>query len=183
MRIGYRALGLAALGMAALAAAGAVALHDRGSGPRPADEAEATAIFAGLHRGIYRAFDHDDEGAIYDALSESVDGRLLDRIYAEVYEALVMRDQGGGLSKDHEVEILESRVLEPGPPLDGRPGFRIRATWEVMSSLVHEGHEHVRVTEYEGVYTVARGEDGWRIVDDKILSQRPVPYLALPDSL
>jgi hypothetical protein len=183
MRIGYRALGLLALGAAALAAAGAVALHTERSGPRPADDAQATVIFAELHRNIYRAFDHADEGDIYDALSASVDGRLLDRIYAEVYEALVMREHGGGLSKVHAVDLLESQVLAPDAPVDGRPGFRIRATWEVLSSLVHEGHEHVRVTEYQGVYTVALREEGWRIVDDKILSQRPVPLLALPDSL
>jgi len=183
MRIGYRALGLLALGAAALAAAGAVALHTGRSEPGPVDEAEARAIFAELHRSIYRAFGSESESAIYDALSESVDGRLLDRIYAEVYEALVMRDQGGGLSTVQEVDVLDSRVLEPELAVDGRSGFRIRATWEVMSSLVHEGHEHVRVTEYEGIYTIARGDAGWRIVEDKILSQRPVPYLALPDSL
>ncbi len=52
----------------------------------------------------------------------------------------------------------------------------MRATWEVLSSLVHEGHEHVRLIEYEGIYTIALTEQGWRIVD-KILSQRPVPLL------
>jgi hypothetical protein len=182
MGIGYRTLGLIALGTAALLAAGAFALHLERSGQRVPDEAEAAAIFTDLHRNIYRAFDHDDEGDIYDALSDSVDGRLLDRIYAEVYEALTMRDQGGALSKVHKVDILRSRVLDAPDAAGDRPTFRVRATWEVLSSLVHEGHEHVRLVEYEGVYAVAHREDGWRIVDDKILSQRPIPLLSMPDS-
>ena len=182
MGIGYRALGVITLGIAALLVAGAFALHLERSGERLPDETEAAAIFEELHRNIYRAFDHDDEGDIYDALSKSVDGRLLDRIYAEVYEALVMRDQGGALSKVHTVEILKSRIVDPPDAAGERPRFRIRATWEVLSSLVHEGHEHVRLVEYEGVYAVARQDENWRIVDDKILSQRPIPLLSLPDS-
>lgn len=170
-------VGLAAAGVVLLAALAAFALHGDRSARLP-DEAESRAIFAELHRDIYRAFDHDDEGAIYDALAASVDGRLLDRIYAEIYEALVMRDQGGGLAKVHELELLEARLLEGPPgPSQNPPRFRVRATWEVLSSLVHEGHEHVRLIEYDGIYTVALTEQGWRIVDDKILSQRPVPLL------
>jgi hypothetical protein len=175
----YGALGLLVLA----AAAAAFALYPGGSGARLADEAEARQLFANLHRNIDQAFGRDDESGIYDALSESVDGKLLDRIYAEVYEALVMRDQGGMLSKVREVEILGSRLLGGLPEDPDDPRFRVRATWEVTSSLVHEGHEHVRVIEYEGIYTVALREEGWRIIEDKILSQRTVPVLALPESL
>lgn len=170
-------LGLAAAGVVLLAAVAVFAFYGDRTAPLP-DQDEARAIFADLHRDIYRAFDHEDEGAIYDALAASVDGRLLDRIYAEIYEALVMREQGGGLAKVHELELLDAQLLD-GPPDGSRdpPRFRVRATWEVLSSLVHEGHEHVRLIEYEGIYTIALTEQGWRIVDDKILSQRPVPLL------
>jgi hypothetical protein len=175
----YGALGVLVLAAAVIA----VALYPGRSGPRLADEAEARQLFADLHRNIYRAFDHDDESGIYDALAGSVDGKLLDRIYTEVYEALVMRDQGGALSRVQQVDILESRLLGGLPEDPDDPRFRVRATWEVTSSLVHEGHEHVRVIEYEGIYTVALREAGWRIVEDRILSQRTVPVLALPESL
>lgn len=172
-----------ALGLFLLAAAVAAFVYFGGPSPRLADEAEARQLFADLHRNIYRAFDHDDESGIYDALAGSVDGKLLDRIYAEVYEALVMRDQGGALSKVQQVDILESRLLGGLPDGSDDSRFRVRATWEVTSSLVHEGHEHVRVIEYEGIYTVALREAGWRIVEDRILSQRTVPVLALPGAL
>lgn len=177
--------GLATLALVVALAAGLAgfALHSSQWNPRLADEAEARQVFADLHRNIYRAFDRDNESAIYDALSDSVDGRLLDRIYAEVYEALVMRDQGGALAKVHEVEVLDSRLLGGLPEDSDDTRFQVRATWEVTSSLVHEGHEHVRVIEYEGIYTVALREEGWRIVDDRILSQRNVPVLSLPESL
>jgi hypothetical protein len=178
-KLAYGALGLVALA----AAAAAFALYPGRPGPQLANEAEAKQLFADLHRDIYRAFDHDDESGIYDALAGSVDGKLLDRIYAEVYEALVMRDQGGALSKVQQVDILESRLLDGLPEDPDDPRFRVRATWEVTSSLVHEGHEHVRVIEYEGIYTLALREAGWRIVEDRILSQRTVPVLALPESL
>ena len=173
-----------ALGLLVMAAVAAgLILYSRAPGPRLADEAEAKQVFVELHRNIYRAFDREDESGIYDALAASVDGKLLDRIYAEVYEALVMREHGNGLSKVDEVEMLESRVLGGLPDGPDDPRFRVRATWEVTSSLVHEGHEHVRVIEYEGIYTVAMREAGWRIVEDRILSQRTVPVLALPGSL
>lgn len=179
---GSRALLWSALALAGLLAAvgwGWTIWADR-SAPRLPSEAEAEELFVELHRGIYEAFDHDDEGDIYDALSASVDGDLLDRIYAEVYESLVMREQGGGVSRVRAVDVLEVRLLgEPPAATDGRPVFRVRASWEVTSSLTHEGHEHVRLSAYEGIYELARGEHGWRIVDDKILSQRRLPTLSL----
>ena len=183
-REGRSALSLLGLGSVSLAAAvGALGLYLWQSEPGLPDEAEAAAIFTGLHRDIYRAFDHDEEGAIYDALAGSVDGRLLDRIYVEIYEALVMREHGGARAKVHEVEMLDRQVLGGVAADRDGPSFRVRAQWEVTSSVVHEGHEHVRVVEYEGLYTVARREEGWRIVDDKILTQKPVPYLGMPEPL
>jgi hypothetical protein len=146
-------------------------------------EEEARAIFAGLHRNIYRAFDRGrDELAIYDALALSVDGRLLDRIYNEVYEGLVLREEGGLVTEVRDVTIVRSDVLPTGDGGGGPPSFRVRCTWEVLSGVLHEGHEHVRLNEYEAVYTVALVEEGWRIVDDRILSQRRVPTLAAPSS-
>ena len=47
----------------------------------PLSDQEAIETFGALHANIYSAFDHNTEDEIYDALAQSVDGSLLDRVY------------------------------------------------------------------------------------------------------
>lgn len=138
------------------------------------NEAEALSIFEDLHRGIYRAFDSTEPGAIYDSLADSVAGDLLDQIYLEVHESLIAREHGGVVSKIVSVDTVALELVEP--PRDGEdgPGFRVRATWEVSSVARHEQHTHVRNNQYEALYRVAFTDPGWRIVADRMLRQRRV---------
>ena len=45
-----------------------------------------------------------------DLLAVSVDAALLDELYADIYESLVMRDQGGAVCRVREVEKLGGHV-------------------------------------------------------------------------
>ena len=139
------------------------------------DEAEAAAIFAPLHANIYRAFDYAAEGEIYDALARSVDGALLDTLYDQVYRGLVMAEHGGAVSRVQAVRPMEAEVESIGllPP-DDRPGFVVRARWQVDGIVRHWGHSHWRTNEHEARYTVAAGPDGWRIVASTVLDQKRV---------
>ena len=141
------------------------------------DDDEALVVFETLHRNIYRAFDYSDEGAVYDALAQSVDGPMLETIYNDVYQSLIMREENGAVSKAVRVEI-EQAVVEPvgdnGEATYGTNAYRVACTWQVDGLVTHFGHSHARTNQFEAVYTVAPREQGWRIVGAEILQQRRI---------
>jgi len=143
----------------------------RGGVELPA-EAQAIEIFAALHKNVYRAFDYETEDAIYDALAQSVSGELLDEIYTDVYQSLVLQDQGGAICKIENVEMLESKMMAPDPDLEsGDVEFRVSCRWEVKGLVEHWGHAHRRVNRYGAVYTLRPFGDAWRIYDVEMNEQ------------
>lgn len=136
----------------------------------PPDAAEARAIFTGLQHRVYRAFDAENEPAIYDALAEAVDGPLLEWLYTRIYTDLVMREQGGAVAKAQGIDIQSTEVL----PGEGS-GFRVRATWQVTGTVTHWGHAHQRVNTYTAIYTVDRRGSAWKFVAVEPLSQQRLP--------
>ena len=145
-------------------------------------EAEAIAIFEPLHENIYRAFDYTDEGAVYDALEQSVDGDLLAGLYDEVYRSLVLQEEGGAVSKvtavrHAAIDIDEIGLVGP----EKRPGFSLQCDWQVDGAVYHWGHAHTRTNEYVARYTVHAGEGGWRIAASQPIEQRRVDAQPLGD--
>jgi hypothetical protein len=146
-----------------------------GENVRLPDAREATDIFTALHRNVYRAFDYKTESDIYDVLSQSVAGDLLDRVYNEVYQSLIMRDQGGAVARVHSVDVLDTELVSAGRlPDSNRAAFKIRSRWQVYGVVTHWGHFHSRTNEYEALYTVAQLEDKWKITGIEVLDQRRV---------
>lgn len=140
----------------------------------PGEEA-AVEIFTSLHANIYRAFDYKSESDIYDVLEQSVDGPLLDRLYNEVYQSLIMRDQGGAVARIQSVNVAEAKLVSSGALSDtGEPVFTARANWQVHGAVSHWGHIHSRTNEYRADYTVARRGDRWKIIEVEVLEQRRV---------
>lgn len=137
---------------------------------------EALAVFESLHRNIYRAFDYADESEVYDALAQSVDGAMLETIYNDVYQSLIMREENNAVSKVVRVEVdaMEIRPIKEGSAEFGEAAYRVHCQWQVEGLVTHFGHSHARTNAFEAVYTVAPREQGWRIVDAKILQQQRV---------
>jgi len=135
-------------------------------------EEEVTPIFATLQQNIYRAFEQRKEGAIYDALAESVAGPLLEDFYLEVIRGLRMEELGGGISRVESVELLEKEITE----LSGQPRaiFEITATWNVSGTLEHWGHIHSRTNQYRARFHIEGLADGWRITHFEPLNQKLV---------
>jgi hypothetical protein len=152
--------------------AGRVSVPSPFGGARLPDAAQAVAIFQPLHANIYRAFDYVSESEVYDALARSVEGNLLDSIYNEIYQGLIMQEEGGAVSEVQSVRPLVTDVESIAPLADGRPGLTVRARWQVEGAVFHWGHSHHRTNEYEARYVVAHGEQGWRIRAQEILAQR-----------
>ncbi|MFM7050818.1 MAG: hypothetical protein ACKOYN_01605 [Planctomycetota bacterium] len=145
--------------------------------PEALAPAAAAATFESLQANIYRAFDYEAEGAVYDALARSVSGELLEETYLGVRRALVMEEEGGAISRVVLVRPIATRVISQGElEVDGRAeqAFTVEATWQVDGRVTHWGHSHDRTNEYDGRFTVAAGREGWRIHDAEVTRQERV---------
>ncbi len=144
-------------------------IRERIGGVASMSEDEAGAIFTALHRNVYRAFDYSEESDIYDVLARSVDGELLEDLYLQIRRALVIREQGGAVSRIRKVDILQGDMAS----LDGE-GFAYRCKWLVEGTVEHWGHIHTRQNQYEGLFQIRPRDDAWRIVGLKMLSEERV---------
>jgi len=152
--------------------------------PRELPAEQAAATFEALQANLYRAFDYEAEGAIYDALARSVSGGLLEETYLGVRRALVMEEEGGAMSRVVAVRPVRTGLVSQGEIAldDGRRvrAFKVEATWQVDGRVTHWGHSHDRTNEYDGRFTVAAEQGGWRIHDAEITRQERVDSGGLP---
>ena len=141
---------------------------------------EAVETFKALQSNLYSAFDYETEDQVYDVLSQSVDGELLDDIYTEVYHSLIVTDKGSSaVCKVQKVEVLNC-AAEPilgegegssGKKPDKATSFEIRCHWRVHGFVTHHEHTHRRVNEYAADFTLARLEEGWKITGIEVDTQ------------
>ena len=149
----------------------------RGERELPGEE-QAVAIFESLHRNIYRAFDYQTENEIYDALSRSVSAGLLDEIYDEVYQSLILREEGGAICTVRAVKLLECAVELPPDRVGSE--YHVQCRWRVKGTVEHWGHTHLRTNEYRARYrvgasdSVGAGGGQWRITDVDIADQQRI---------
>jgi hypothetical protein len=148
---------LSLLTPAAAIGAAAVLAFFASSATRLSDE-RAAEVLGGLLHNVYRAFDFRDEERIYDTLSRSASGDLLEQIYLETRQGLELQGQGGARAKVKEVtlEDVEAQSSEDG-------AFSARATWQVSGSVGHWGHVHQRRNRYRADLTVAPIDGAWRL--------------------
>lgn len=154
----------------------------------PPTAEEARQVFETLQRNVYRAFEYKTESDIYDVLAQSVDGPLLDAVYNEVHQSLVLRDQGGAVARIKQVDTLATDVLNIGEDEAGRIAVQCSARWQVQGSVFHWGHLHSRTNEYSALYTLATAGEAWKITAVQVLSHKrivregddPLPMLKPP---
>lgn len=139
----------------------------------PSDD-QARELLEALQRNIYRAFDYKKESDVYDVLAVSVDGPLLDDVYNEVHQSLILRDQGGAVTNVKEVHIGAIDVLSTGVQPDGRVAVQLAGTWRVVGAVAHWGHMHTRTNEYSALFTIAARDERWKITGIEVLSQKRI---------
>ena len=112
---------------------------------------------------VYDAFGQTDEGAIYDTLASVTDGEALEYLYLERVGAMA----GGGLEEAdqtiHEIKLLNTRVSRDGATL------AIDASWQVIGTVGHAEHLHVRGNTYSADLSVTPVDGAWRITDFELL--------------
>jgi hypothetical protein len=135
-------------------------------------ELTARRIAGSLLRNIYRAFDYQEEGDVYDALNRSVHGDLLTKLYLDVRKSLTMQQQGGAVSRVTEVTILDSQVQRQ--PRRGKA--TVRLDWTVEGTVEHWGHIHTRLNRYQADFVIQDVDKAWKIVGMDVLDQERVKY-------
>jgi hypothetical protein len=160
--------------IAAVALAGAVAARDvwrvdvarlPGRTVRLPDDVAAEALVRSLLSNVYRAFDYGDEGQVYDVLARSVDGALLETVYVQTRESLILREEGGAVCRVQRVEPLTVRVRERARgSRNDAPHLAVEALWRVHGLVEHWNHMHRRVNEYAADLRLEPRGGDWKIV-------------------
>lgn len=135
--------------------------------PLPA-ESQARAIFATLNANVYRAFEAESESAIYDTLADSAAGELLDDLYGQIYESLILREQGGPICSVESVEDLGGSIDLTTHVDSDPPQFGVDWHWRVLGAVSHYGHIHRRMNEYKADFVVRHDGETWKIAVVKV---------------
>ncbi|MEM1077206.1 MAG: hypothetical protein AAGI09_01660 [Pseudomonadota bacterium] len=112
---------------------------------------------------VYEAFAKTQEAAIYDTLASVTHGEALEYLYLERVGAM----KGGGLDEVdqtiHEIKLLNTQVARAENTL------MIDASWQVIGTVGHAEHMHIRGNTYSADLTVSPVEGAWRITDFELL--------------
>ena len=111
---------------------------------------------------VYEAFGETEENAIYDTLASVTNGEALEYLYLERVGAM----KGGGLDEAetiHEIKLLDTQVTRQ------RDSLMIDASWQVIGTVGHAEHLHVRGNTYSADLTVSPIEGAWRITNFELL--------------
>ena len=131
---------------------------------------EGKAIFQALLDNVYAAFDVDDEDAIYDRLMLSIDGALINDVYAEVYESRIMREKSGVIIVIEHVDHEGGTVTLPAQSWQRH--FTVVWKWKVHGAITHLNHTHRRTNIYHAEFNVRHTGDAWKIAEQEIYSHR-----------
>ncbi|MEL6644161.1 MAG: hypothetical protein AAFQ79_09520 [Pseudomonadota bacterium] len=112
---------------------------------------------------VYEAFGQVEEDTIYDTLASVTHDDALEYLYLERVGAMA----GGGLEEAdqtiHEIKLLDTQVDRDGATL------LIDASWQVIGTVGHAEHMHVRGNTYSAELTISPVEGAWRITEFDLL--------------
>lgn len=127
-------------------------------------QAEFWRLTPALLLVVYEAFAETQEEAIYDTLASVTDAEALEYLYLQRVGAM----KSGGLDEAdqtiHEIKLLRAQAARKGQALG------IDATWQVIGTVGHAEHLHVRGNTYSATLTVAPTDGAWRITDFELLT-------------
>lgn len=106
---------------------------------------------------VYGAFEETDEASIYDTLAEVSTGTALESLYLERLGAMA----GGGLDRSdqqiHEMELGRLTSRRSGTTIE------MNVQWQVVGTVGHDTHSHVRGNAYAADLTLEPVEGTWRL--------------------
>lgn len=129
----------------------------------------ARRVAASVLSDTYRAFNIEDENALYDSLARSVTGDLVDDLYLDSRRRLT-----AGTRQGARVTVRDVSVLEIGDPAGGgsaAQGLAYACRWVVTARVQHLQHVHHRRNVYDGVLTLRIDGDRWKIAGVELRSE------------
>lgn len=138
--------------------------------PTPGDAEEITYR---VLRNIYHAFDFRDESSVYDTLSESVTGPLLERVYLEIQNSLQLETTGGPRVKVYEIALRDANRIDTDA-VSVKEGMKMQANWATIGEVSHWGHTHERTNRYEAVLTFLPVGEKWKLQNLDLQSEERV---------
>jgi hypothetical protein len=141
------------------------------AGFRLPTEDEAIELFEGLHRAIYASLSARSEDELYAILASAVDKDVMDELYSELRESMVLRREGGAWCQVRSVEPLGSELTLSDEPAASEEdlAFEVEWKWRVEGDVTHYGHTHTRTNVYRALYQVAHDGEGWKIQGWEVL--------------
>lgn len=112
---------------------------------------------------VYEAFAATQEDTIYDTLANVTHGEALEYLYLQRVGAMA----GGGLDEADQT-IHEIKMLKTSVDRDDDTLF-IDASWQVIGTVGHAEHLHVRGNTYSAELTVNPIDGAWRISNFALL--------------
>lgn len=134
-------------------------------------DAEASQVFQSLLHGMYRALDFGGQEQIYDVLSASVDGELLEELYLQLRQSLEVRDQGGAVARIRDVTPETGTAVTRAETTADWPAWEYRSTWTVAGTVEHWGHVHERQNQFDAIFTLEPRDGSWKITRMDIQGQ------------
>ena len=127
-------------------------------GPEAARDRISTLLPA-LLLVVYDAFGRTYEAEVYDTMAVAAAGEALESLYLERAGAMV----GGGLTESdqtiHEMRLIQAVSRQSGEAL------HLEAEWQVIGTVGHSEHLHVRGNTYRANLTIAPVDGAWKITD------------------
>jgi hypothetical protein len=114
--------------------------------------------------------DAKSEKEIYALLSASVERTILDGLYGDIYESLVLRDQGGVIARVEDVGVKDVAIAYPEN--GSTTQFTATAAWVLKASVSHQGHTHVRQNHYRAEVVLRHDGTAWRIASITMLERK-----------
>lgn len=111
---------------------------------------------------VYAAFEATDEAAIYDGLAEVSTGTALESLYLERLGAMVGGGLDGSDQQIHEMELGRLTSRRSGTTVE------VNAQWQVVGTVGHDTHSHVRGNAYAADLTLEPVDGAWRLTAFKL---------------
>ncbi|MEM9373295.1 MAG: hypothetical protein AAGA55_06590 [Planctomycetota bacterium] len=139
-------------------------------------DSEAQRILLSIHKSMYRAFDYTAESDIYDRLDRAIGGELLGDLYEQIRLSLLQAEEEMKIGVVTALEPIETNIegIDAAGTTPSGLGFSATHRWRVDGTVYHWGHSHTRTHLYEARYRVSYTNNGWRITDHNLLSQRRI---------
>jgi hypothetical protein len=148
---------------------GTIAVRNPFFEPHAPTGEDARRVLSRVLGDTYRAFNLEDEEALYEALADNVTGDLVDDLYLDGRRRLT-----AGTRKGTQVTVRDVSVLEIGEPFGGATadeGFSYDCSWAVVARVQHLQHIHHRKNLYNGVLTLQSDSGRWKISGVELMSE------------